>query len=275
MLCVPGPGISRLDLPTTCQKVNETVTARPRVHGGGDGSTPERHGASADAPSRVHGIQGAATSVDQAHQGIAQVAGLGRAGAGRNVAGSGTDHGGSGNDSGTHGPTPDDILLQEIVRRHEQLGDEPPSFNIATNDDAHGAAGAHTIDRHGPQLPLPRQPGVKTVEGRIFGETGWDRTESKSYKWTDASTMNREVNRYVRENWETIRDDLAFDGFHESLFDAGHRVGQGYYNKGMYGAGPRQAAYGETSLVRLRIRVVEGSDPAVPFIVSAFPAGLG
>ncbi len=116
---------------------------------------------------------------------------------------------------------------------------------------------------------------MRTVEGRIYSETGWDKAASKSYKWTDVGTMNREVNRYVRENWQAIRDDLAIDQFHEGLSDAGHRVGQGYYNKGMYGAGPRQAEYGETSLFRVRIRVVEGSDPAVPFIVSAFPAGLG
>ncbi|MEU7905383.1 hypothetical protein [Actinoplanes sp. NPDC049118] len=190
----------------------------------------------------------------------------GRAGAGQVDAGNG---------GGQHAPTPDESRFQEILRRHGQLGDEPPKFNIAANDDAHGADGAHTIDRHGPQLPLPRQPGVKTVEGRIFGETGWGKAESRSYKWTDPSTMNREVNRYVQQNWQTIRDDLAFDGFHENLFNAGHRVGQGYYNRGMYGAGPRQSEYGETSLVRIRIRVVEGSDPAVPFIVTAFPAGLG
>jgi len=174
--------------------------------------------------------------------------------------------------------TPDDIQLQEIMRRRELLGDEPPKFNIADNDDAHGDHGAHTVDRHGPQLPLPRlPPGVetKTVEGRIYGDWGWGKAESKSYKWTDHTTMNREVNQYIQEQWQMIRDDLAIDGFHESLFDAGHRVGQGYYNKGMYGAGPRHAEYGETSLVRVRIAVVEGSDPPGPFVVTAYPAGLG
>jgi hypothetical protein len=87
--------------------------------------------------------------------------------------------------------------------------------------------------------------------------------------------MNIEVNRYVRENWTAIRDDLAFDGFHDGIADAGHRIGEGYYNKGMFGAGPRAAAYQETSVFRVRIRIVEGSDPPMPFVVSAFPAGLG
>ncbi|MCM4080435.1 hypothetical protein [Paractinoplanes hotanensis] len=176
---------------------------------------------------------------------------------------------------GEAGPATDDVRLQQVVRRYEQLGDTPPEFNIALNDEAHAGGGAHTVAKHGPQLPLPREPGVQTVEGRIYGETGWGKEASKSYRWTDAGTMNREVNRYVRENWPAIRNDLAFDEFHEGLSDAGHRIGQGYYNKGMFGAGPREAEYGETSLFRVRIRVVAGTDPAVPFIVTAFPAGLG
>jgi hypothetical protein len=161
------------------------------------------------------------------------------------------------------------------MRRHAQLGDEPPKVNIVDNDAAYRANHAHTIERHGPDIPLSRDPSTKTIEGRIYGDAPWREPVSGSYRWTDSSTMNREVNRYIRENWPEIRDDLALDEFHEKLFDAGHHVGLGYHNKGMYGAGPRQAVYGVTSLVRIRIRVVPGSDPATPFIVSAFPAGLG
>ncbi|MCO8274719.1 hypothetical protein M1L60_29395 [Actinoplanes sp. TRM 88003] len=112
---------------------------------------------------------------------------------------------------------------------------------------------------------------MQTVEGRIYGDTGWGKQASGSCKWTDVGTMNREINRYVRENWAAIRDDLAFEQYHEGLSGAG----QAYYNKGMFGAGEREAEYSETSLFRVRIRVVAGSDPAVPFVVSAFPAGLG
>jgi hypothetical protein len=239
------------------------------VHGGDGGGEPPPVHHEAGEPARVRGAPVRATSVAQLEDAVALVAQRGRAGAGQRVA--------RGEEPGPaiREPTPEEIQLQQIQRRHEQLGDEPPKFEIRANDDVHGGDGAHTIDRHGPHIPLPRQPGVKTVEGRIFGETGWRKAESRSYKWTDPSTMNREVNRYVRENWARIRDDLAFDERHDGLFDAGHRVGQGYYNKGMYGAGPRAAEYGETSLVRVRIQVVEGSDPAVPFIVTAFPAGLG
>jgi hypothetical protein len=194
----------------------------------------------------------------------------GRAGAGRNAAVGDGD-----TPASTGRPPADDAKLAAIIRRHEQLGDEPPKFNIAANDAAHKTEGAHTNDRHGPDIALPRASDEKTVEGRIYGDPPWGKAVSASYKWTDPSTMNREINEYIRKNWATIRDDLAFTDFHESTFDAGHRVGQGYYNKGMYGAGPRQAEYGETSLVRVRIGLVEGSDPAEPFIITAFPAGLG
>lgn len=86
--------------------------------------------------------------------------------------------------------------------------------------------------------------------------------------------MNRTVNDYVERNWDRIRDDLALEGAHDSSFDAGHRVGQGYYNDGMYGAGPRNSHYSETSFVKVRIRLVPGADPPELFILTAFPQGI-
>jgi hypothetical protein len=160
------------------------------------------------------------------------------------------------------------------MNRYDQLGSEPPEFTMAHNDRNHGADGAHTMDRHGPAIPLPRDPGAKTIEGRIYGDTGWDRPESWSYRWTDPSTMDRTVRDYVREKWESIRSDLAMFESHEGRFDAGRRVGEGFYNSGMYGAGPRAARYAETSFVTIRIKLIPGSDPPEPFVVTAFPAGL-
>jgi hypothetical protein len=87
--------------------------------------------------------------------------------------------------------------------------------------------------------------------------------------------MNRTINEYVSQNWENIRTDLAANGEHEGLFDAGHRVGAGYFNKGMHGAGPRQAQFWTTSLAKIRLRLVGGSDPPQLFLVTAFPAALG
>lgn len=230
------------------------MTGRPR---GPEGGAPGGH-SGAPRPR-------AAGTMAEAQQNAGQAFRAGRAGTATNL----------NTAAGGNASTADDVALAQIIRRHEQLGDEPPEFNIQRNDDAHQSSGAHTIDRHGPDIPLRSRPDTKTIEGRIHGDTGWGKAATASYQWTDPSTMNREINAYVQRNWPAIRDDLAFDKSHESTFDAGHRVGQGFYNKGMFGAGPREAEYGETSLVRIRIKLVEGSDPAQPFVVTAFPAGLG
>jgi hypothetical protein len=168
--------------------------------------------------------------------------------------------------------TPDDPDLAQAMRVYDQLGADPPKIDVALNDAAHSRA--HTLDRHGPDVPLRQQAGVQTIEGRIHGYHGWGQPENQSFKWDDPSVMTREINNYVQRNWETIRSDLAADGVHEGRYDAGHRVGEGFLNGGMYGFGARQAEHTPTSLVRLRIRLVPGSDPAQPFLVSAFPAGI-
>jgi hypothetical protein len=205
--------------------------------------------------------------VAQAQQMIDQVAQQGRS-----IADGGARPGGGG--SPPPAAHPDDVRLAEIMRRHALLGDEPPSFNIAANDAAYSGHGAHTDGRHGPGIPLPRDPSRQTIEGRIYGDQPWRNPENWSYRWSDPSTMNGTVNDYVERNWDRIRDDLALDGAHDSSFDAGHRVGQGYYNEGMYGAGPRNAHYAETSFVKVRIRLVPGSDPPEPFVLTAFPLGI-
>ncbi|MBB4694636.1 hypothetical protein [Paractinoplanes abujensis] len=168
----------------------------------------------------------------------------------------------------------DDVEFHAILSRYEQLGDEPPTVNIARNDATFRDDGAHTLKHHGPDIPLRRAPAGRTIEGRVYGDRPWDHPETRSYRWTDHTTMNREINRYVQENWETIRQDLALTGRHRGGFDAHHRVGEGFYNKGMYGAGPREAEYGATSLVLVRIKTRTGSDPPELFVDSAFPSGL-
>ncbi|MDY7090332.1 MAG: hypothetical protein SYR96_35225 [Actinomycetota bacterium] len=240
------------------------MPTRPRSHGGSGGDTPNP-----PSSGRPRGAGGPhpADNIAAAQRSVHQVAQQGRAGAGRHPAG-------PNGRPGSPVPSGDDLSLSAMMNRYEQLGDTPPTFNLARNDDAFGAEGAHTVERHGPDVPLRRDPNTRTVEGRIYGDPPWPRPENRSYRWTDHTTMNREINRYVQENWETIRSDLAETGRHEGGFDANHRVGEGYYNKGMFGAGPRQVEYGATSLVTVRIKVAPGSDPPRPFIVTAFPSGL-
>lgn len=239
------------------------MTARPRSHDRGtDDPEPPRRGDGdgvSPLPRRV------ASSLAEAEQFTMQVAQQGRAGEGRNVV------------SGDGPPaaparTPDDPDLAHAMRVYEQLGADPPKIDVALNDAAH--SGAHTLERHSPDIPLRQQPGVQTIEGRIYGDHGWTQPENQSFKWDNPSVMTREINDYVERNWETIRSDLATDSVHEGRYKADRRVGEGFLNGGMYGFGPRHADYVPTSLVRLRIRLVPGADPAQPFLVSAFPAGI-
>lgn len=192
------------------------------------------------------------------------------------------DPSGSG-DAGTGSgqPLSQEAELADVMRRYNLLGDVPPKFDIAENDARYLAEGAHTLDRHGPDIPMERDPALshdptaKSIEGRIYGDAPWRNAENRSFQWIDASTLKHEVNAYVQQNWEMIRSDLAMQKLHLAFFDAGHRVGRGYYNKGWYGAGPREAVYAETSLVRIRIRIDENTDPPQAFILTTFPSGLG
>lgn len=162
--------------------------------------------------------------------------------------------------------------LDEILHRYDQLGDTAPEINLAANEAAYAAFGAHTLERHGPDIPLNGTPGTRTIEGRIYGDPPWGYAANWSHRWTDWTTMHRTINRYLYDNWENIRMDLA-SGQHRAVFDAGHRVGEGYFNSAMHSAGPRRAVYHATSLVRIVVQTVPDSDRPQPFILSAFPTG--
>jgi hypothetical protein len=248
------------------------VTGRPRAHGhggGGDegGGPPGGHDEGGGAP-RPHGGAG---SVAQAEGTVTTAVHAGRPGSG------GGSPGTNGGGAPTHPPRPIDPEEARVMDVYHGLGDEPPQFDIAANDAAYGGLGAHTEDRHGPNVPLQRDPnpqsGNRTVEGRIYGDPPWPNAQNMSYRWTDPGTMNRTVNGYIRDNWDSIRSDLALDGEHVGRIVADNAVGQGYYNPGMYGAGPRSSTYSVTSLAKVRIKLVPGSDPPIPYIVTTFPSG--
>ncbi|SNY34580.1 hypothetical protein [Paractinoplanes atraurantiacus] len=231
------------------------MTAKPKSPGGGD--SPHRaRGPGSHSAESVAGAQNAVASAIQA----------------------GTPHpDGAGAIAARATPDTSDPELSRVMDVYERLGADPPRFRISANDAAHEGHGAHTIERHGSQIPLERaDPGsdIRTVEGRIYGDDPWGKTENKSFKWDDPTIMTREVNEHVQRNWEAIRSDLALKGFYEGTYEAGHRVGHGYYNSGMFGFGPRQAEYATVSRVVVRIRLAPGSDPPEPFLVTAFPSGF-
>ncbi|MCU7726303.1 hypothetical protein ODJ79_21450 [Actinoplanes sp. KI2] len=229
------------------------MTARPRSRGGGDDPEPPHRG-DGDEPSPRP--RPPASNVAEGEQHIQQVLG-----------------GGHPRTAGTaREPGPEDPEVAHAMRIYDQLGPDPPKIHVARNDANH--ARAHTIERHGPDLPLRQQAGVQTIEGRIYGDHGWEDPENQSFKWDNATVMTREINEYVQRNWENIRSDLALKGFHQAGYNTGHRVGEGFLNGGIYGLGARQAEYMSTGLVKIRIRLVPDADPARSFLVSAFPAGI-
>lgn len=242
------------------------MPSRPRTHVGGD-EPPDGDGA--PTHHNTADMVGGHHSVAAAQRAAIQVAHRGRAG--NSAPTSGATPGSPASHDVALAGSPDEVELARRMDKYRQLGDAPPKVNVEANDAAHATEGAHTVDRHGPDVPLPRAPGTKTIEGRIYGDDGWPKPESRSYRWIDHSVMNRTVNEYIQGNWETIRSDLAMDDVHVAVVDAHRQIGEGYYNKGMYGAGPRQAQYSTTSVWQIRIRLVTGSDPAELFVVTAFP----
>ncbi|HEV2782705.1 MAG TPA: hypothetical protein VGX25_25215 [Actinophytocola sp.] len=268
---------------------------RPRRPGGGDGgdTTTGRPGggdSTSGRPSQQHGSIDAGNGITSAQTGtqtLFEQARPGSAGAGQPTAPSTAELRQDLDPTPRPGETPEqaaarveaaeaELAVREAIDTYNGLGEEPPRLNIGQNDAAHAGDGAHTVERHGPDVPLNRgdaPPGDRTIEGRIYGDPPWNRPENWSYRWTDESTMNRTVNDYVRANWDDIRSELALNGQFEGTFDAGHRVGEGFYNDGMHGSGPRNAHYAQTSYVTVRLRLVPGDPPGV-MVVTAYPSGL-
>ncbi|MET9485721.1 hypothetical protein [Nocardia sp. NPDC006630] len=177
--------------------------------------------------------------------------------------------------TGGGGASPDPAV-RKATEIYDALGAAPPRVNIGENDAAHAADGAHTIDRHGPEVPLHRDdaaPGDRTIEGRIYGDPPWAHAQNWSYRWPDISTMSRTINDYLRANWETVRSDLALDEFHKATFDTGHLTGEGFYNEGMNGLGPKSARANRTSFATVVLNLVPGRPPSF-VVISAYPAGL-
>jgi hypothetical protein len=154
---------------------------------------------------------------------------------------------------------------------------EPPRIRMSEHDYWYGEHGAHTETRHSPRIPLERgdgPTGERTIEGRIYGDDPWPRSENWSYQWLDDTVKQDAIQTYVNENWEEICVDVAELGQHEGLFDYGNEVGLGYYNSAMYTSEPRHAGFGRTSMVKIRFRSVPDSETEF-FIETAFPAGRG
>ena len=153
------------------------------------------------------------------------------------------------------------------------LGDVPPVFKLASNDAQFGYAGAHTLDRHGPNIPLSSSnPNARTIESRVIDGrgTGWGTTQNFSYRWISESTANEVIDKHVVENWDEIRESLVQRGSYVATFDAGQLAGEGFYNQNAYVGGTRVAVPDQTSHVTIVIRL----DPitqTIPYVHTSFP----
>jgi hypothetical protein len=158
----------------------------------------------------------------------------------------------------------------------DALGDAPRRIDLRAEDPSFDPEGAHTIENHGADIPLrvADNPGGKSIEGRIDGLPPWASKANSSYKWLSDQAMNQVVNDYLQAHWEEIRIDLALSGRHAKAFDAQRKIGEGFFNEGMYGTGPRRAKYSTTSLVRILV-VLDGGSPPRYFVYTTFPNALG
>ena len=169
------------------------------------------------------------------------------------------------------------LSILQTMNTYRGLIEEPPILEMRAHDAQHAAEGAHTIERHGPDMPLRRADapaGIATVEGRIYGDPPWGRPANWSYKWRNVTVLNDTINTYLKANWEMIRSELAMEGTFEGTFDAGNAVGEGFFNEGQMGMGPQDAIYHQTSQVTLTLQLIPGNPPSF-FVVRAFPAGRG
>ena len=167
-----------------------------------------------------------------------------------------------------------EIDARAYNQAYTKYGETPPKeFRITDNDGRGG--GAHTLERHGADMPLKRRDapaGQRTVEGRIFGDPPWGNRQNFSLNHLSDSIMDRPVRWAMENNWNRIRSALARgDDFVEN-FTYPQAVGEGFYNAGT-NAAPK-SVYMKTSLFRLTI-VTDSNALGGMKVITAFPNGSG
>ncbi|RKG68420.1 hypothetical protein D7V80_12380 [Corallococcus sp. CA054B] len=170
-------------------------------------------------------------------------------------------------------------ILRRGIIREQQLADvlpNGPKLDVNANDAAHGAAhNAHTIDRHGAQLPYSsagQPPGTRSIQSRVTTGDGWGKIENNSFQWSSDATMDATINKFVADNWNTIKTDLAMYGYSDHLNIAappGTTVGKGF-TASVDSAGNRTAVPANANSYNLRLRLIDGTPPQV-MVLTAFP----
>ncbi|NOJ96007.1 hypothetical protein HMI51_24115, partial [Corallococcus coralloides] len=173
----------------------------------------------------------------------------------------------------------EEMLRRGVIRDQQLTAAFPngPTFDVAANDLAHGTAhNAHTVDRHGAQLPYSSAgtpPGTRSIESRVTTGDGWNKTEPLSFQWDSDATMNATINKYVADNWGRIRTELALEGVSDNLdipVPAGTSVGRGFKGVEDPVTGNMRAVPLNATHYNIRLRVIDGAPPQV-VVLTAFP----
>jgi hypothetical protein len=176
----------------------------------------------------------------------------------------------------------EDELVRRGAIREQQLAEalpNGPTVDVAANDAAHGAAhNAHTGDRHGAQVPYSsagQPPGTRTIESRVTTGDGWNKVEPRSFQWNSDAEMNATINKYIKDNWSTIKDELALRGYFDMEkipLPSGTTVGKGFVQgpPSVPGGTPTAIPTNATTFA-LKLRMVDGVPPQV-VVLTSFPS---
>jgi hypothetical protein len=174
-----------------------------------------------------------------------------------------------------------EINSRKIIAVYDGLGDAPQTFDIIQNDLANPRA--HTVGtgndgRHGPAIPLDRQldaigipNGIQTIEGRIYGDAPWSEAANQSSRWESILAINRTINKYLKQNWDIIRSDLAMYDKHTGYVDAGEEIGSCFRNQNKGTPNP-PIAIGPIPSKHVRVTfLLNPSNPPSYYAITSFP----
>lgn len=157
---------------------------------------------------------------------------------------------------------------------HLPGGFAPHAVDLVANDRAN--ATAHTLDRHGPRIPLERIPNRKTIEGRLWGDAGWARKGNKSFRWKSLGMANRLLTQHVKSNWKAVNRQLKASARYSTTVSAGTTVGEGFINVRPLGVAgraemdPIAQAY-TANQFRITLLVVNRGSGKDWYVETAFP----
>ncbi|HND33281.1 MAG TPA: hypothetical protein PLA94_24955 [Myxococcota bacterium] len=157
------------------------------------------------------------------------------------------------------------------------LPETPPRIKISENDRRFGDVEdgpAHTLARHGPDIPLRRADapaGARTIEGRLFGDRPWPYKAPYSYRWKNKGKLDDLINEYIQKNWDELRVLFRSATEQEVRIDAKQAIGEGFFDAAK-GTPVPKPVYHQTSRLAITLKFSAGPPPEI-YVVTAYPLG--